>query len=108
MPAGNPGECGSSIVGRAGPASLACLQFRGCRQPAWRYHYGLAFACTELGDIERAQEHFRIVLEMEAPEDLRGLARNGLQEIAVHGLKARGGARMDAVFYPAGCAAAVP
>ena len=48
------------------------------------------------------------MLEMEAPEDLRGLARNGLQEIAVHGLKARGGARMDAVFYPAGCAAAVP
>jgi hypothetical protein len=52
----------------------------------------------ELGDIEQAQKHFQMVLEMEAPEDLRGLARNGLREIAVRGLKARG-PRMDAVFY---------
>ena len=60
--------------------------------------YGLAFAYMELGDIEQAQKHFQMVLEMEAPEDLRGLARNGLREIAVRGLKARG-PRMDAVFY---------
>ncbi|MDD1761063.1 MAG: hypothetical protein LUQ59_02425 [Methanothrix sp.] len=33
--------------------------------------------------------------------DLHGLARNGLREIAVRGVKARG-LRMDAVFYPAG------
>jgi hypothetical protein len=30
------------------------------------------------------------VLEMEAPEELRGLARNGLREIADRELKARG------------------
>ena len=35
---------------------------------------------------------------MEAPEELRGLARDGLRRIAVRGLKARG-PRMDAVFY---------
>ena len=39
--------------------------------------------------------------------DLRGPAWNGLRKIAVGGLKPRG-ARMDAVFYPAGCTAAVP
>jgi len=33
----------------------------------------------ELGDIEPAQKHFQMVLEMEAPEDLHGLARNGLR-----------------------------
>ena len=49
------------------------------------------------GSIQ-AQKHFQMVLEMEAPESLRGLARNGLREIAVRGLKARG-PRMDAVFY---------
>jgi hypothetical protein len=35
---------------------------------------------------------------MESPEDLHGLARNGLREIAARELKARG-PRMDAVFY---------
>ena len=35
---------------------------------------------------------------MQAPEELRALARNGLREIAVRELKARG-PRMDAVFY---------
>ena len=35
---------------------------------------------------------------MEAPESSRSLARNGLQEIAVRGLKSRG-LRMDAVFH---------
>ncbi len=48
--------------------------------------------------MEPAQEHFQAVLEMEAPEELRGLARDGLRKIAVRGLKARG-PRMDAVFY---------
>jgi hypothetical protein len=52
--------------------------------------YGLVFAYMELGDIEPAQKHFQAVLEMEAPEELRGLVRNGLREIAVRGLKARG------------------
>lgn len=35
---------------------------------------------------------------MEAPEDLRGLARKGLSMIAARELKARG-PRLDAVFY---------
>jgi len=60
--------------------------------------YGLAFAYMELGDMEPAQKHFQKVLEMGAPEELRGLARDGLRKIAVRGLKARG-PRMDAVFY---------
>ena len=60
--------------------------------------YGLAFAYMELGDIELAQKHFQKVLEMEAPEELRGLARDGLRKIAARELKARG-PRMDAVFY---------
>jgi len=60
--------------------------------------YGLAFAYMEMGDIEQAQKHFQMVLDMQAPEELRTLARNGLREIAVRELKARG-PRMDAVFY---------
>jgi hypothetical protein len=60
--------------------------------------YGLAFAYMELGDMEPAQKHFQKVLEMEAPEELRGLARDGLRKIAARELKARG-PRMDAVFY---------
>jgi len=47
--------------------------------------YGLAFAYMELGDMEPAQKHFQAVLEMEAPEELRGLARDGLREIVVAG-----------------------
>jgi hypothetical protein len=55
-----------------------------------------------LNTEQTTQKHFQQVLEMEAPEDLRGLARNGLVwRIAVRGLKARG-PRIDAVFYPAG------
>ena len=55
--------------------------------------YGLAFAY-----MEPAQKHFQAVLEMEAPEELRGLARDGLRKIAARELKARGPC-MDAVFY---------
>ena len=60
--------------------------------------YGLAFAYMELGDIELAQKHFQKVLVLEAPEELRVLARDGLRRIAARELKARG-PRMDAVFY---------
>ena len=48
--------------------------------------------------MEAAQKHFPAVPEMEAPEDLRGLARNGLRGIAAREIKARGPC-MDAVFY---------
>jgi hypothetical protein len=63
--------------------------------PLGGYHCSLAFGPLT-GDIEQAQKHFQMVLEMEAPEDLRCLARNGLWEIAIQ-LKTRG-PRMDAVF----------
>jgi hypothetical protein len=43
-----------------------------------------------IGDIGPAQKHFPGVLEMEAHEDLRGLAGNGLREMAACELKARG------------------
>jgi hypothetical protein len=42
------------------------------------------------GDIGPAQKHFQKVLEMEAPEELRALARDGLREMAARELKARG------------------
>ncbi len=48
--------------------------------------------------MEPAQKHFQVVLKMEAPEERRSLARNGLSKIAARELKARG-PRMDAVFY---------
>jgi hypothetical protein len=47
--------------------------------------------------MEPAQKHFQKVQEMEAPEELRGLARKGLSKIAARELKGRG-PRMDAVF----------
>ena len=50
---------------------------------------GLAFAYMELRDIELAQRQFQAVLKMKAPEELRGLARNGLREMAARELKAR-------------------
>ncbi len=46
--------------------------------------------CRLTSDIGPAPEAFPAVLEMEAPEDLRCLARNGLREMAACGLKARG------------------
>ena len=52
----------------------------------------------EMGDIELAQKLFKAELEMEVPEELRSLARDGLRKIAVRGLKASS-PRMDAIFY---------
>jgi tetratricopeptide (TPR) repeat protein len=60
--------------------------------------YGLAFAYKELKDIDNAEMYFKKVLEMDAPGELHGLARNGLREIAAQEFKATG-LRMDAVFY---------
>jgi hypothetical protein len=60
--------------------------------------YGLAFAYIELGDMEPAQKHFQMVLDMAGPEQLKAFVKNGLREIAVPGLKSRG-LRIDAVFY---------
>jgi tetratricopeptide (TPR) repeat protein len=60
--------------------------------------YGLSLRLSGAGRHRAGPEAFPDVLGMEAPENLRGLARNGLREIAVRGLKAKG-PRMDAVFY---------
>jgi hypothetical protein len=63
--------------------------------------YGLAFAEKELDDIEQAQMHFLTVQELVASEALRGLARNGLLEIAAREFWAKGG-RGWMLFYPTG------
>jgi hypothetical protein len=60
--------------------------------------YGPAFTYIEAGRDGAGPEAFQRCRRMEAPEDLRGLARNGLPEIAAMELKAKG-PRMDAVFY---------
>jgi len=54
--------------------------------------------------MESDQKHFPAVLVMEAPKELRRLARDGLHEIAARELKARGRGRTT-VFYQLGPAA---
>jgi tetratricopeptide (TPR) repeat protein len=62
--------------------------------------YGLALAYKESKDFEKADKHFRSLLEMDAPAEIQELARDRLREIAVQSFKAGGsGPRMDAVFY---------
>jgi len=94
-----------AIFGQEGDSLQALYHLRQsneCDPQDLQTVYGLAFAYMELGDIEQAQEHCQMVLEMEAPEDLRSLARNGLRgELQSGELKARW-SKMDAVFYPAG------
>lgn len=68
--------------------------------------HGLAFAYMELGDIEQAQRHFQMVLDMPAPEELRGLAKNGRREMAARDLNARG-PRKNGGLLSAGCTTAV-
>jgi len=57
------------------------------------------FAHMELGDIEQAQNHFQKALEMEAAEDLRGLAEYALEDCGRE-IKARAEPRIDEVFCP--------
>jgi tetratricopeptide (TPR) repeat protein len=90
-----------AILGREGNSLKALYYLRQSHQANSQDPqtvYSLAFAYMEMGDIEPAQRHFQMVLDMPATEELRALARNGLREIAVRELKARG-PRMDAVFY---------
>ena len=90
-----------AILGREGDSLRALYYLRQSYQANPKDPqtvYGLAFAYMDMGDIEPAQKHFQMVLDMPAPDELRALARNGLREIAVRELKARG-PRMDAVFY---------
>jgi tetratricopeptide (TPR) repeat protein len=60
--------------------------------------YGLAFSYMSLNDFENAEKYFRVLLDMQAPEMLKELARKGLGEIAFKTLKSRG-PRMDVVLY---------
>lgn len=60
--------------------------------------YGLAITYQDLDDKVGAESHFRKLLEMEAPSNLQTLAKDGLREISVKALKAKG-FRADAVFY---------
>lgn len=60
--------------------------------------YGLAYAYHEVKDYDKADKYYKQVLKMDAPGDIRSLAKDGLREIAVSQFKAKG-FRMDAVFY---------
>lgn len=61
---------------------------------------GLALAYKELKDFNRADEYFKSLLEMDAPENLQEFAKDRRREIAVQSFKSRvPGPRMDAVFY---------
>jgi len=60
--------------------------------------YGLGHIYKLIEEYEKADEFFRKVLTMDAPENLKSLAKDGLREIAVSNLKSRG-FRIDAVFY---------
>lgn len=59
---------------------------------------GLALAYRDLMDIERAEKYFRDILDMNVPESLEAVARDGLQELAV-GEPQPLGLAIDAVFY---------
>jgi len=63
--------------------------------------YGLALTYKSLNDLENAEKYFKVLLDMQAPEVLKELARDGLGEIAVKTLKSKG-TRMDVVFYIVG------
>ena len=60
--------------------------------------YGLAFTYKSLNDFENAEKYFKALLDLQAPETLKELAREGLGEIAIKTLKSHG-PRMDVVFY---------
>ena len=60
--------------------------------------YGLGYSYQQLHDYDKADGYYRKVLEMDTPPNLKNLAKDGLREIAVAGLKSKG-LRMDAVMY---------
>lgn len=60
--------------------------------------YGLGYCYQQLKDYQKADQYYRIVLEMDAPTALKELARDGLREIAMIHLKSKG-LRIDAVMY---------
>lgn len=60
--------------------------------------YGLGYAYQQIKDYEKADRYSNEVLGMDAPENIRNLAKDGLREIDVSSFKSEG-LRMDAVFY---------
>jgi len=60
--------------------------------------YGLAYCYQQSEDYQQADQYYRKVLDMDAPANVKELARDGLREIAVAHLKSKG-LRMDAVMY---------
>jgi tetratricopeptide (TPR) repeat protein len=60
--------------------------------------YGLAISYKSLNDFESAERYFKILLDMQAPEMLKEMAREGLGEIAFKTLKSHG-PKMDVLFY---------
>lgn len=60
--------------------------------------YGLGYAYEKMKDFKKADQYYNEVLKMNAPANLKNLAKDSLREIAVGHLKAKG-FRMDAVFH---------
>jgi tetratricopeptide (TPR) repeat protein len=60
--------------------------------------YGLGHIYKTMEEYEKADEFFRKVLILDAPENIKDLAKDGLREIAISNLKSKG-LRIDAVFY---------
>jgi len=60
--------------------------------------YGLGHMYKIMEEYEKADEFFRKVLALDAPENIKDLAKDGLREIAINNLKSKG-FRIDAVFY---------
>lgn len=60
--------------------------------------YGLGYSYQQARDYERADQFYQKVLEMNAPSNVKELAKDGRREIAEVNLKSKG-LRMDAVMY---------
>ena len=60
--------------------------------------FGLGYAYEQIGDYEKADKYYKEVLRLDAPENIKSLAKDSLREIAVNRFKSKG-IRIDAVFY---------
>ena len=60
--------------------------------------YGLGYSYQQLNNYQKADQYYRKVLKMDAPPNIKELAKDGLREIAVANLRSKG-LRMDAVMY---------
>ncbi len=60
--------------------------------------YGLGHTYEQLKDNDKADRYYKEVLNLDAPTEIKGLAREGLRRISLATFKSKG-PRMDAVFY---------